>query len=86
MKKIVSLKKRPLPTITDVLTRLNDTYIKAVTSKYEPEELDYMKSSEGWKTLYDQCSTYLFALQLKGFRIKYLEMAHRFLEDCDQMF
>lgn len=86
MTKIVSLKKRPLPTITDVLTRINNTYISAVTANYDSDELEYMKSSEGWKTLYDQCSAYLFALQLKGFRINYLEMAYRFLDDCDQMF
>lgn len=86
MTKIVNLKKHTLPSITDVLTRINNTYISAVTTKYDTDELDYMKSSEGWKTLYDQCSTYLFALQLKGFRSNYLEMAYRFLDDCDQMF
>lgn len=86
MTKIVSLKKHPLPTITDVLTRINNTYISAVTANYDSDELEYMKSNEGWQTLYDQCNVYLFSLQLKGFRSKYLEMAHRFLEDCDQMF
>lgn len=86
MTKIVNLKKHTLPSITDVLTRINNMYIGAVTADYEPDELDYMKSSEGWQTLYDQCNAYLFSLQLKGFRSEYLEMAHRFLEDCDQIF